>query len=137
MDKRILKLLYRSFDSNLKEKERRQLTDALKKSEELQKEKERIFSMRQVVSDSALQSFLPHFAERVMSRLNSVETTEKTLIASFEAFRAIFRRFALIAFFILIGLVSYNLTCSDSLSKDEIYYVPSVTLAEILPPPLF
>jgi hypothetical protein len=137
MDKRILKLLYRSFDSNLRDKKRQQLTDALKKSQELQKEKERIFSMRQAVSESARQSFLPLFAERVMSQLNSVETKEKTLVASFEAFRAIFKRFALIAFLILIGLVSYNLLCSDFLSKDDICYVPTVTLAEILPPPLF
>ena len=137
MDKRILQLLYRSFDSNLKEKDRRRLTDALEESVELQKEKERIFFLRRGVSDSVLGSFPPFFAERVISRLHSAEIRERTLAASFDAFRAIFKRFALISFLILIGLVSYNLMCNDSLSQNEICYVPDITLGEILPPPLF
>lgn len=137
MDKRILKLLYRSFDSDLKEKDRRRLAEALEESAELQKEKERIFFLRRAVSDSVPGSFPPLFAERVMSRVLSVETREKILAASFDAFRAVFKRFALISFLILIGLVSYNLMCSDFLSQNEICYVSDITLGEILPPPLF
>ena len=46
MDKKILKLLYRSFDEELKEKEKQHLEAAMKQSEELCLERDRILAQR-------------------------------------------------------------------------------------------
>jgi len=137
MNKKILKLLYRSFDGDLKKKEQKQLAEALKSSKELQQEKEQISAQRQAVSDSAALSFKPFFAEQVMNRISSEVKKENTLEIFYETLKAIFRRFAIIGAVVLIVLISYNLKTGDSLSTDEVFYASDVTFEEILDLPLF
>lgn len=136
MDKKILELLYRSFDDELGEKEQKQLEEALKGSEELRKKKEKITTLREAVSKGAAQSFKPFFAERVVNRIQSLD--EKNGLETFyEALKAVFRRFAIIGAAVMIVLIAYNLGTGDSLSSDEVFYASDTTYEEILDLPLF
>lgn len=137
IDKKILDLLYRSFDDDLEEKEQNQLAEALKDSEDLRKEKERIEAQRRAVSDSAAQSFKPFFAERVMSRIHALGEKEDTLEAFYESLKAVFRRLAIVGAVVMIALISYNLIIGEGLSPDEAFYVSELTFEEILQLPLF
>lgn len=136
MNKKILELLYRSFDSNLDEKEQKQLAEALKNSEELRKEKEQILAQRRTVSDSAERSFKPFFAERLMNRIDSI-FEKNGLEIFYETLKSVFRRFAIVSAVIMIVLISYNLATRDNLSSEEIFYASDVTFEEILDLPLF
>jgi len=137
MNKKILDLLYRSFDSDLDEEEQKKLAEALKISEELRKEKEQIEAQRQVISDSADQSFKPSFAERVMSRIHALGEKDDTLEAFYQSLKAVFRRLAIVGAVIMIALISYNLIIGEGLSPDEAFYVSELTFEEILQLPLF
>lgn len=137
MNKKILKLLYRSFDADLDEKEQNQLNEALKNSEELRKLKEHIAAQRQAVSTSASQSFKPFFAERVINRINSLSKQGNGLEAFYETLKLAFKRFALAAAIIMLALFSYNLIKGDILPSNEVYYASNATLEEILELPLF
>lgn len=133
---KILDLLYRSFDEDLKEEEQKLLEEALKNSEALRKESAQIAAQRQDVSESAAQSFRPGFAERVMGRIDALG--EKNALEIFyETLKAAFRRLALVGAIVLIILISFNLVTEDSLSSEEVLYAPEVTFEEILDLPLF
>jgi hypothetical protein len=137
MDKKILKLLYRSFDDDLDRKEKDQLEKALQKSDMLRNEREKILVQRQALAESPKPTFKAYFAERVMSRIesrgekkNGLETFYKTLLATF-------RRLALAGAAILLLLLIYNLRIGDALSSDEIFYSSDVAIEEISDFPLF
>lgn len=137
MNKKILKLLYRSFDDDLDAKEQKQLAEALENSEELRKEKEQIEAQRQAISNSAAQSFKPFFAERMMSRIQALGEKENILETFYETLKAAFWRFAATGAVIMIALISINLVIGESLSMDEAFYVSELTFEEILQLPLF
>jgi len=136
LDEEILELLFRSFDDDLSEKERDLLEKALKDSEELRLEGAKIKEQRQVLSESAAQSFKPYFAERVMQRIDSL--SEKNGLEKFyETFKAMFRRFAIAGAVILIALIVYNLKIGEGVSSEEIFYAADTTVEEIRDLPLF
>lgn len=135
-DEKILELLYRSFDDDLSEKEQNLLEDALKDSEELRREKTKIISQRQAISESAARSFKPYFAEIVMHRIDSL--SEKNGLEKFyETLKAAFRRFAIAGAVILIALILYNLRIGENISSEEIFYASDTIVEEILNLPLF
>lgn len=136
-NKKIIELLYRSFDDNLKEKEQKQLAETLENSKELRQEKELIAAQRQAVSDSAAQSFKPFFAERVMNRIKEISEKKNTLETFYDTFKAVFQRFAIAGAVIMLALIIYNLGIGDSLSIEEIFYASDFTFEEILQLPLF
>ena len=72
MAKKILKLLYRSFDEELNQKEKERLDRALKESEKLRKEKDQILAQRQALAESSASSFEQFFAERVTFLRNKI-----------------------------------------------------------------
>lgn len=136
MNEKILKLLYRSFDDDLDDKERNELEKALKKSYELRREREKILAQRKAISESATQSFKPFFAERVMARIDAL--SEKTGTETFyETFRAVFRPFAIAGAIAMAALILYNLGIGDILSSEEVFYVSDSTIEEILQLPIF
>jgi len=138
MDKKTLKVLYRSFDASLNEKEQRVLDEALKGSEELRKEKERIRTQRRAVADSSSSSFGPHFPERVMGRIADLGSKKRNGLESFYiTFKLIFQRLAVASALILLLLVSYNLIKGDILPQDEIIFASDAVVEEILDVPLF
>lgn len=137
MNKKILKLLYRSFDDDLNEKEKKQLEEAMENSVELRREKEQIEVRRQAVSDSAAQSFKPFFAERVMGRIQARGQKENTLEAFYDTLKAVFRRLAVAAAVIMIALITINLIIGESPLMDEAFYISELTFEEVLQLPLF
>jgi hypothetical protein len=137
MDKKILKLLYRSFDDELNEKEREQLEKALKKSKELQEEREQIIAQRQALAASSEPSFKPFFAERVMNRIESLGRRNNGLESFYEILLLMFRRFAVIGAALLLLLLIYNLQTGDILSSEEMMFASDFTFEEFLNLPLF
>ncbi len=137
MDKKILKLLYRSFDDELNPEEKKQLDRALKESEELQKEKEQILAQRQALAASSAPPFRPFFTKRVMNRIESLGQKKNEFESFSETLLLMFRRFAIVGAVILLILLIYNLQTSDILSSEEILYASDFTFEEILNLPLF
>ena len=136
-DKKILKLLYRSLDDDLKDKDQKKLDEALEKSEDLRKEKERVLAQRQAVADSAGQSFGPFFAERVMNRIEGLGQKKNGLEAFYESFMTAFRKVAIVSAAVLVLLISYNVVKSDIVPEDELFFMADTTIEEIFELPLF
>ncbi len=137
MNEKILKLLYRSFDEDLEEKERKLLGEALKNSEELRREKDKISTQRQAVSQSAAKSFKPSFAERVMRQIEALGEKESTLENFYNSLKTMFWRLAAIGAVGMIALIIYNLAAGEILPVQEAFYVSEMTFQEILQMPLF
>jgi len=138
MNKKILKLLYRSFDTELSEKDQKSLDDALERSDELRMERERALAQRQALAKSGTQTFGPFFPERVMGRIESLGQTKKNGFELFyETFKAMFQRIAVASVAILLVLISYNLIKSDIIPEDEIIFASDAAMEEILDMPLF
>lgn len=136
INKKYLKLLYRSFDWELEENEQKQLAEALENSEELRKEKDHISAQRRAVSESRVQFFKPFFSERVMKRIHS-KVKINGLGSFYESMKALFQRLAIAGAIITIVLISYNLWKGNSLTAEEIFYTSDETFEEILQMPLF
>lgn len=136
-DKKILKLLYRSLDSDLKVKDQKKLDEALEKSEELRKDKERVLAQRQAVANSSSKSFGPFFAERVMHRIEGLGQKKNGLEVFYESFMATFRKVAIVSAVVLVLLISYNVVKSDIVPEDELFFMADTTMEEILDLPLF
>src|SRR4030042_1593275 len=137
MEKRVLKLLYRSLDSALKEKDRRRLDRALAESKELRQHKAEILSLRQAVTRGAVHSFRPQFEDRVMNRIRSSPAVPNRLDALMESYRWVFGRLAAVTVLILIVLVATLLVQDGLFPTDAIFYVSDTTISRILQVPVF
>lgn len=137
MNKKVLKLLYLSFDKDLNKKEQKQLAEALKTSEELRQEKKQIEIQRSAISNNVPQSFSPHFAERVMNSIQTMKENENGLVTFYKTLKTLFWRLAVIGAIGLIALMLINLTVGENLLSKESFYVSNMTFEEILQIPLF
>jgi hypothetical protein len=138
MNKKILKLLYQSFDTKLGKKNQKKLDDALEMSESLRLERERALTQRQALASRGSQSFTPFFTDRVMGKIESLGQTKKNGFDLFyETFKAMFQRLAIASAVVLIVLVSYNLIKGDILPQEEIIFASDAAMEEILELPLF
>lgn len=137
MEKRVLKLLYRSLDSALKEKDRQRLEKALAESKELRQHRAEILSLRQAVARGAARSFRPQFVERVMSRIRSAPKIPHGHEVLVESYRWVFGRLAAVSVFILIVLLSVALIQDGLFPQDAIFYVSDTTIDRILQVPVF
>ncbi len=134
--KKIRKLLFRSFEGELKEKEKKLLEKALENSKEIRQEKEEIKKLRQAVAKSAVKSFKPFFAERVITRLKATETREENSLEGFyQSLKPIFKRLALAGSIIMLVLILYNLKIGDALSSEEVFYASEEAIEEVLQTP--
>ena len=132
MRKRVLKLVDRSFEVPLRDKDRRRLDRALAISAELRARRDATAALRRDAAAQATGVFRPGFADRVLVRLASTRDQQKSLEAFFTAFRTVFKRFVIVVVFALIVLLSFNLAAGSFLSKDEVFYVSDVTFERIL-----
>jgi hypothetical protein len=137
MEKRVLKLLYRSLDTALKKKDQQRLEEALAESKELQQYRADILSLRQAVAQGAARSFRPQFGERVLSRIRSAPTIPDGLEVLVESYRWVFGRLAAVTVFILIVLLSVAVVQDGLFPKDAIFYVSDTTIDRILQVPVF
>jgi hypothetical protein len=136
MKKKFLKLLYRSFDEALSEKDQEFLNAALEDSEELRREKERAAAQRKAITETASPSFKPFFAERVVNKIHSFgyQSGQESF---YESLKILFRRFALVGAALLIALTLYNMQRGDILSSDEMLFAADAAIEEIIDLPLF
>lgn len=137
MDKRTLKLLYRSLDSPLNPKEQRRLEAALAGSEELRRRREKIIALRQALADGATRSFRPGFADRTLERLRSAPASGDRWLAVLRNYAAAFKPVAIVGLILLAVLVSYNLANRELMPKDAIFYASDLAVGRLLHPPVF
>jgi nitrate/nitrite-specific signal transduction histidine kinase len=135
--KKNLRLLYRSFDTELEEKEKQRLEEALIESENLRREKDRLLERRQSIAETAAQSFRPQFAERVMAHIVEIDEETSPLESFYEALKVAFRRFAIAGALAVLALIFFNLIKGDILPMDEIFFASDMALEEILNFPIF
>ena len=131
MNKKILELLYCSFDDELTQNEKELLEKALSKSEKLRQEKNNIAAMRATISKGTSQSFHPFFTEKVMRRIHEEEKVQDTF---FESLVYMFRPVAIAAAILIAALISYNLIRSDQLSVASAFAEPEITLEQAYEP---
>lgn len=137
MEKRVLKLLYRSLDSALKKKDRERLDKALAESKELRLHRAEALSLRQALAQGAAHSFGPQFGDRVMSRIRSAPKIPDGLEVLVESYRWVFGRLAAVTVFVLIVLLSLTFVQDGLFPKDAIFYVSDTTIDRILQMPIF
>ena len=106
MNKRLLKLLYKSFDIKLTEKEQKLLDNALFYSKELRKEKNKIESTRRSIAGCIETSFKPNFAENVMYKIKNINIEEELEYSFFNCLVFNFKRITAAAVIICIILFS-------------------------------
>ena len=136
MNDKNLKLLYRYFDEKLTPAEQKQLEEALQHSKELQKEKNRLSSLRKLVATNSQQTFKPFFADRVMRRISQSSEKENRQEMFFDSLLSIFRPIAIGATVVLILIMSYNIIKTDQVSLAGALATPEVTLEEAIDPTL-
>lgn len=135
--RKILKLLYRSLDAELTEKQRRRLEAELAGSEEFRRERDRILALRKAIAESPGRTFRPGFANRTLARVRSDRPTTSAADLFFENFKSVFQRIAVVSAVLLLALAAYSLTHRDLVPKDAVYYASDVAFGRILQLPVF
>lgn len=135
MDKILQDLLYRSFDSDLNQEDKRILEKALSQSEELRQEKEMIVSLRTNIKESKTSSFNPFFADRVMENIHSPEQTDEGE-KFYESLFVFFRPIAIAATVLIIIIAGYNMSTTGHFSLEGAFGVQDVTVDDIYDPTL-
>jgi len=126
----LLELLIRSLDSNLNEKDRMMLENALSESEELRSEKEKLVRMRELIGSGDYQ-FKHGFSDRVMNRLNKSKNSLGIEFNFARDLNRVFTRVAitgiaaiillLFSIFLTTGSVSFDsLSGAESYSEDNV-----------------
>jgi hypothetical protein len=117
---KINKLIYKSFDGSLDDKESAMLERYLLESDEIRKEYNRLNLIREKISGSAITSFKPFFEERVIAKIN-YPADDKDLLNNWTiSLTASFRKVALVAMIILVMLVTYNLNKGNKYSIENL-----------------
>jgi hypothetical protein len=135
MDKKIVNLLYRSLDAALSPAEQEQLDEAVKKSEELKKEKKRLVAVREKIELQKEQSFKPFFTARVMQKINETAVIDYNDIF----YRSLFRMFKPVmvaAILLIIAISGYNIVNTRQISLEGALAVPRITLEQAFDPSL-
>jgi len=135
--RKILKLLYRSLDAELTEKQTRRLEAELAGSEEFRRERDRILALRKAIAESPGRTFRPGFANRTLARVRSDRPTTSAADLFFENFKSVFQRIAVVSAVLLLALAAYSLTHRDLVPKDAVYYASDVAFGRILQLPVF
>jgi len=135
MNKKVLELLYRSFDGKLTPGDQKELERALSESKELRREKEKIAAIRSAISASASESFRPFFAQRVMHAITSTAETKNGLELFFQSLQLAFRRVTVVAATAIFLLLIYNFVKSGDISITGAFGMSQETLVEVLESP--
>jgi len=131
MKKKPLNLLFRSFDEELKPEEQALLSKALSGSASLRAEEKRVKEMRDIISGSAVESFKPFFAKRVMQRIQVTSETRFNLINSFGDLLNIFKPILITASTTIVVIVAFSVWTSGSLSFESVLGIPGFTIDNI------
>jgi hypothetical protein len=134
MNRKIIKLLYRSFDGELTPEEKTKLKLALQNSSTLRAEKTRIEQLRGVLADQQTLSFKPFFADRVMQKIMNLTDSKSVHELFFESLYSLFRPVVIAVTILLFVLISYNLSKSDQITLNQALAQPEVSLEQLLNP---
>jgi hypothetical protein len=134
MAKKIIELLYRSFDDSLSDEEQNQLTRALSQSAELRKEREQILKLRGAFAGSHAHSFKPFFADRVMNQLKIAQSHKNEAETFFNSLVAVFKPVAIAVAIILFSLLTYNLKQTKNYTLAGALGEKKIMLEEIVDP---
>ena len=137
MRRKILKLLDRSFEVPLKERDRRRLDRALEASPELRALREAQEALRRKIAAAAAGGFRPGFADRVLERLVSGSGALSAADISSAALQAVFKRFVIVAGLVFLILLSFNLISGELIPRSEVPYYADETLSQLARLPLF
>ncbi len=132
MDKKILDLLYRSFENTLTPQERELLDSSLEQSEELRQEQAGIAAARQMITVNSRMSFNPFFAERVMRRIQNLREKPDPAYDLFESLVYMFRRVAVACLIAVIILFSVQLFSKDNETSEINETISKMTLDDVL-----
>ena len=135
--KKILKLLYRSFDTVLNEKKQQRLDEALEQFQDLKEEKENILSRREAATDNAERAFKPYFADRVMAHIAAIGDKKDTQESFYDALMLGFKRLAVAGGLVMIVLLFFNVFQGYVIPTDEAFFASDLILEEILSLPIF
>jgi anti-sigma factor RsiW len=133
--KKISELLYLSFDGQLSQDEQQRLEEALVRSPQLRRERERIVALRHTIATSGARSFRPFFAERVMHAITTAREVKNGLERFSESLQLAFRRVALAGVAAILLLLAYNFVTSGDLSIAGAFGMSQETLVEVLESP--
>jgi len=134
MSKKIIDLLYRSFDATLTDDEQLQLKKALSQSSDLQKLPKQIQSLRQTIAKAGSFTFKPFFAERVMSKINVAPSRITDVETYFDSLFATFKPVAIAVVIILFSLLTFNLTQTRNFTLAGALGEKKVILEEMVDP---
>lgn len=134
MDKKILNLLYRSLDSELTDHEKQVLEQALNRSAELRREKQRIENIRSQLAASGSQKFQPFFAERIVNQIKARHASVNAPESLFDSLITIFKPVAVAAILVLISFLSYNLKSTENYSLAGALGQEHVKLEQVVDP---
>jgi negative regulator of sigma E activity len=127
-------LLYKSFDSELSEKEKESLDSELKSSETLKEEQKYLSKLRIAIKQSAQTSFEPFFEERLMGNLNRTANKEKYFDLVSSSLFSSFGRIAIAAIVVLAILLSYNLHNGNNYSINSLFGSSKANIASVFDP---
>lgn len=104
----IKKLLYESFDRKLSKDESLDLNSELEKNYDLNKEKNDITYMREMVLNSGRKEFNPGFEYELMRKINSPAEKGNYQYVFFNSLNTAFKRLAFATIIFIILTLTYN-----------------------------
>jgi len=120
MNQKLRDLLYRSFDEYIPPDKQRLLEKALSESPDLQKEKKQIEKIRNRIKESGSQTFSPHFVNRTIDKISSLELDKKSPELFFDSMLVTFRRVAIAVCIAIITVFSYQMIKNKTISLDRV-----------------
>lgn len=135
--KKLLTLLYRSFDSDLSKRKKQRLDEALKQSKNLREERDLLYSRRQAVKVSTEKAFRPNFADRVMVQITAIGDKKEPQESFYDALMYGFKRLAVVGALVMMGLIFLNVIMGNVIPVDEVFFASDLILEEILNLPVF
>jgi hypothetical protein len=136
MNKYPLDLLYRSFDCRLSDEEQKELEQALIDSSELREEKERITALRSALTSSNVESFRSYFTNRVIQKVEALESSVVSRELFFDSLIRLFRPIAVAGIAAALILITLNLSGSDEITLAAAFGVSEEGVEELMETPL-
>jgi hypothetical protein len=113
---RIKKLLYESFDRNLTGKESQKLDKALTNSDSLNKERNDLSNLREMILNNTQKDFSTDFEFEVFRGLNQRKTDRSYQYIFFNSLNNLFKKLAYATLIFIILTLSYNFGKNGSIS---------------------
>lgn len=133
MNQKILDLLYKSFEVPLTTREQHQLEKALRDSERLRDEKEKIAKLRKSIAADTIDSFKPFFADRVLQRIRA-QGEENEYELFLDSLIHFFRPIAIAALVLVIILTGYNMVNNNPDTDENGLAVSEISVEDAFDP---